>query len=124
MPASQAERHGFESRHPLWTQVLSRMQVERTSRRSGVRAETQTIRKSSEFGKARTMGRRRKGEPPRYRLHKHSGQAVVSLPRGDGTYRDVLLGPYDTPESRLEYARVIAEWEANVNAPPRPVPAN
>ena len=59
------------------------------------------------------MGRRRKGEPPRYRFHKQSGQAVVSLPRGDGTYHDVLLGPFDTPESRLEYARVIAEWEAN-----------
>jgi hypothetical protein len=32
------------------------------------------------------MGRRRKGSPPSYRLHKQSGQAVVSLPRGDGTY--------------------------------------
>jgi hypothetical protein len=44
------------------------------------------------------MGRRRKGEPPRYRLHKQSGQAVVSLPVGNGTYKDCLrhLGPYDT----------------------------
>src|SRR5262245_29494697 len=66
------------------------------------------------------MGRRRKGEPPRYRLHKQSGQAVVSLPLGSGTYRDVLLGPFDTPESRQEYARVIAAWEANGRASVRP----
>jgi hypothetical protein len=92
----------------------------RTCRRSAVRAETQTIRKSSELGKVTHMGRRRKGEPPRYRLHKQSGQAVVSLPKGDGTYHDVLLGPFDTPESRAEYARVLAEWEANgQTTPPR-----
>jgi integrase len=59
------------------------------------------------------MGRRRKGEPPRYRHHKQSGQAIVSLPLGNGTYKDVLLGPYDSPESRQEYARVIIEWETN-----------
>jgi integrase len=59
------------------------------------------------------MGRRRKGEPPRYRFHRQSGQAVVSLPLGNGTYKDVLLGPFDTPESRQEYARILAEWEAN-----------
>src|SRR5579871_746721 len=59
------------------------------------------------------MGRHRKGEPPTYRLHKQSGQAIVSLPDGIGGYRDVLLGKYGTAESRVEYARVIAEWEAN-----------
>lgn len=64
------------------------------------------------------MGRRRKGQPPTYRLHKQSGQAIVSLPRGGGSYDDRLLGPYDTPESRKEYRRVLAEWEANGNAPP------
>jgi integrase len=57
---------------------------------------------------------------PRYRLHKQSRQAVVSLPLGDGTYKDCLLGAYDTPESRAEYARVLAEWEANGRTPPRP----
>jgi integrase len=30
-----------------------------------------------------------------------------------GGRRDVLLGRHDSKESRLEYARVIAEWEAN-----------
>jgi integrase len=78
-----------------------------------VRAETQTIRKSSELGKAPQMGRRKKGEPPHYRLHKQSGQAVVSLPLGDGNYRDILLGTFDTPGSRQEYARVLAEWEGS-----------
>jgi hypothetical protein len=69
------------------------------------------------------MGRRRKGEPPRYRLHKQSGQAVVSLPQGNGAYQDVRLGPFDTPVSRQEYARVLAEWEANGRTPPRPASA-
>ncbi len=58
------------------------------------------------------MGRRKKGTPPSYRLHKQSGLAIVSLPLGRGQYRDVLLGPYDSPESRTRYAEVIKEWEA------------
>jgi hypothetical protein len=49
---------------------------------------------------------------PTYRLHKQSGQAVVTLPDGLGGRHDVLLGKYDTPESGAEYARVIAEWQA------------
>jgi len=50
---------------------------------------------------------------PSYRLHKQSGQAVVTLTDGMGTRRDVLLGRYGTPESRAEYARVLTEWEAS-----------
>jgi integrase len=50
---------------------------------------------------------------PSYRLHKQSGQAVVTLTDGIGGRRDVLLGKYGTAESRAEYARVIGEWEAN-----------
>ncbi len=50
---------------------------------------------------------------PSYRLHKQSGQAVVTLTDGQGRRRDVLLGRHGTPESRAEYARVIAEWEAS-----------
>ena len=57
---------------------------------------------------------------PQYRLHKQSGQAVVTLPDGLGKRRDVLLGKYQSPESRLEYARVLAEWEANGRRPPQP----
>ena len=50
---------------------------------------------------------------PSYRRHKQSGQAIVTLPDGTGSRHDVLLGTYGTPASRAEYARVIAEWEAN-----------
>jgi len=51
---------------------------------------------------------------PSYRLHKQSGQAVVTLSdAATRRRRDVLLGVYKTPASRAEYARVIAEWEAN-----------
>jgi integrase len=49
---------------------------------------------------------------PAYRLHQASGQAIVTLPDGLGHRRDVYLGKYGTPESRTEYGRVIAEWEA------------
>jgi hypothetical protein len=49
---------------------------------------------------------------PTYRLHKQSGQAVVTLSDGLGGRRDVLLGKHGTAASRAEYARVIAEWEA------------
>jgi integrase len=51
---------------------------------------------------------------PSYRPKKIHGRcyAVVSLPDGAGGRRDVLLGHFGTPESRAEYARVIAEWEA------------
>ena len=65
------------------------------------------------------MARRRKGELPRYRLHKQSGQAVVSLPLGGGKYRDFLLGPFDSEDSKREYTRVINEWlAAGMLAPP------
>jgi hypothetical protein len=49
---------------------------------------------------------------PSYRRHKQSGQAIVTLTDGLGGRRDVLLGKLGTRESRAEYARVIAEWEA------------
>ena len=49
---------------------------------------------------------------PSYRLHKQSGQAIVTLTDGAGGRRDVLLGPHGTEESRQEYLRVLKEWEA------------
>ena len=64
------------------------------------------------------MPQRRSPKVPSYRLHKQSGQAVVTLVGPDGKRRDVLLGPHGTPESRSEYARVIAEWEAGGRALP------
>jgi integrase len=50
---------------------------------------------------------------PSYRKHKQSGQAIVTLTDSLGGRRDVLLGKYGTEASRVEYARVLAEWEAN-----------
>lgn len=43
---------------------------------------------------------------PKYRHHKPSGRAVVTL---DG--RDVYLGKYGTPESKAEYNRIVGEWQ-------------
>jgi integrase len=42
---------------------------------------------------------------PKYRKHKQSGQAIVTL-----NGRDYLLGPHDTKASRAKYDRLIAEW--------------
>jgi len=55
------------------------------------------------------MSRRRMGEPPSYRLHKQSGQAIVSLPLGGNKYRDILLGPHGSDESKQAYARALLE---------------
>jgi len=52
---------------------------------------------------------------PAYRFHKPSGQAVVTL---DG--RDFYVGRYDTPQSRSEYDRIIAEWLTNGRRLPTP----
>jgi hypothetical protein len=45
---------------------------------------------------------------PKYRKHRASGQAVVTL---DAV--DFYLGPHGSKASRLEYDRLIAEWLAN-----------
>jgi integrase len=42
---------------------------------------------------------------PSYRLHKPTGQAVVTI-----SGRDFYLGKLDSPESREKYHRLIAEW--------------
>jgi len=43
--------------------------------------------------------------PPSYRLHKASGQAVVTIDR-----KDRYLGVHGTPKSRLRYERLITAW--------------
>jgi len=50
---------------------------------------------------------------PKYRLHKGSGQAVVTI---DG--RDVYLGKHGSPESKAKYNQVVAEWQLNGRALP------
>jgi integrase len=49
---------------------------------------------------------------PSYRRHKSSGQAIVTLSDGLGGRKDFLLGRHGSKQSRVEYARVIQEWEA------------
>ena len=44
---------------------------------------------------------------PKYRLHRSTGQAVVTL-----NGRDLYLGKYGSTESKIEYDRLIAEWFA------------
>ena len=58
------------------------------------------------------MPRKRSAKPPSYRLHRQSGQAVVTLTELVGKRRDVLLGPHGSPESREVYSRVLLQWEA------------
>ena len=60
------------------------------------------------------MSRRKK--LPKYRLHRPSGQAVVTL-----SGRDFYLGAYDSEVSRVERDRLVAEWLVNGRAlPPDP----
>jgi integrase len=51
------------------------------------------------------MARTDSSKPPSYRLHKATGQAVVSINR-----KDHYLGKHGTPESRLRYERLITRW--------------
>ncbi len=47
-------------------------------------------------------------QTPKYRLHKPTGQAVVTL-----SGKDFYLGKHDTDESRAEYDRLVSEWLTN-----------
>jgi hypothetical protein len=47
----------------------------------------------------------KKSSVPAYRLHRASGQAVVTL---NGV--DHYLGRWNSPESKAEYDRLISEW--------------
>lgn len=49
-----------------------------------------------------------KAKIPSYRLHRASGQAVVTL-----NGRDHYLGPHKSKVSRTEYDRLVGEWLAN-----------
>jgi hypothetical protein len=51
---------------------------------------------------------------PLYRLHKASGQAVVTL-----NGRDHYLGPHGSAESQEAYRRVLQEWLSNCRQLPR-----
>ena len=49
---------------------------------------------------------------PKLTRHKASGQAVVRL-----NGKDHYLGPFDAPNARREYDRLVAEWLANHRLP-------
>lgn len=49
---------------------------------------------------------------PKYRKHRASGQALVSI-----NGRDHYLGPHGTKTSRLAYDRLVAEWLASGRSP-------
>lgn len=49
---------------------------------------------------------------PSYRLHKPSGQAVVTL-----SGKDHYLGPHGSAESKAEYDRLVGAWQANGRRP-------
>ena len=55
---------------------------------------------------------------PKYRLHKPSGQAIVTLGG-----RDIYLGPFGASESKQKYHRHLAEWQAHGTVPERPADA-
>jgi integrase len=55
---------------------------------------------------------------PAYRLHKARNCAVVTI-GGKNRY----LGPYDSPQSHQQYARLIAEWKAQLAERGQPEPA-
>jgi hypothetical protein len=57
------------------------------------------------------MGRRKRGEEPQMRFHAHSGQARVRI-NGQVIY----LGPWDSPEAKQHYHRIVAEWHATGEA--------
>jgi hypothetical protein len=55
---------------------------------------------------------RLKNAIPKYRKHKQSGQAIVTI-----NGRDHLLGPHGTKTSKLAYDRLIGEWLVNGRLP-------
>jgi len=63
------------------------------------------------------MPRTKKGTPPSYRQHA-SNQTVVTFHLVTGGRRDILLGPWDSPESRTEYARILTVLNANSGRSP------
>jgi hypothetical protein len=57
-------------------------------------------------------------------LHKPSGQAVCTVPcPGRPRGRDDYLGPYDSPESKRGYERILAQLRAGGPAPVPVLPA-
>jgi hypothetical protein len=57
---------------------------------------------------------KRKRQQPSYRQRKGYDQAIVTLTDSVTRYRkDYWLGPYNSPQSRELYHRVLAQWESS-----------
>ena len=55
----------------------------------------------------------RRNHTPSYRLHKVSGQGIVTLTDAvSGQRKDFLLGTHNSKESRIEYARILSGCKA------------
>src|SRR5215211_3717226 len=54
------------------------------------------------------MPKLKEGQLPAYRLHKQSGQAIITL-----SGHDFLLGKHGTAPSKQEYRRLTGEWLAS-----------
>jgi hypothetical protein len=52
--------------------------------------------------------------PPSYPKKPHKGQVRITVRLASGGRQDIVLGPFRSPESRVEYARILAELEANL----------
>jgi integrase len=91
--------------------IKAEQKLKCTCPRWAVQPKTQTCAESSAQRKG-MVAMSRSPHIPSYRLHRQSGQAVVTLPDDLGRRRDVLLGKHGSRESNDEYARVIAEWQA------------
>ena len=62
------------------------------------------------------QAKKRRGERlPSYRLHKPSGQGVVTLGG-----KDYYCGAYDAPASKRRYQELVAQWLANDRLPLKP----
>jgi hypothetical protein len=73
----------------------------------------------SVFGTANrsfAMPRLKDNQVPAYRLHRSSGQAVITL-----NGKDHLLGKHGSAASKAEYRRLTAEWIATRGMPPSSV---
>ncbi len=57
---------------------------------------------------------------PAYRLHKQSGQAIVTVSQ-NGVRKEMTLGKYDSPESKEEYQRVLTNLAAGRSSTEAPV---
>src|SRR5262245_50650135 len=66
----------------------------------------------------------RHSKPPSYLLHRQSGQAMTVVRGPDGRRKQVLLGPYGSEESKIEYAKIVAERNASTARVTSQTPAN